>query len=623
MSSITSRVDARAGEVVGLGGLLGSGRSETAKAIYGAQPLDEGTVEVAGNPVRSGSPRAAISAGFALIPEDRKAEGIVPTLSVRDNIVLAALPALSRAGFVSERRQDAVVERLMARLRIKASGPDQRVGELSGGNQQKVLLARVLCLDPRVLILDDPTRGIDVGAKAEIQALISDLAAQGMAVVLISSELEEVVEGSDRIVVLRDGAVVGTLSGDEVSEDGVMTLIASAAREAEPLVADAGRAGRLTVSAELAPRRRGDPDRARSWTGSPSEASTSGLLAADRVQPGVHAPVRRGRQHPPAVRPGRAGRDHRPRHGPGHRHQGHRPVGRLGHGHLLGAPRAVPRLRPGRRDRDRDRRRCGGRCAERRSSSRFFGIQPIVATLALLVGGRGLALVFAQGRLTEIFDPTLGCIGSGRVLRDPDRRPHRPGGRRCVVAALVSRTTFGRYVVAIGGNPEASVLAGVPVRRTLITVYVLCAILAALAGVIQTARLSASDPSFVGNLIELSAITAVVVGGTPLSGGRVRIVGTLAGAMLMQLISATLITHNLPGLGDADGPGGDHPGRGLHPAPARFRDDGDGSEAPAGGASVARQERRHATMRPRADPAGAHRRAPSSGLARSSSSSSS
>ena len=226
-------VDARAGEVVGLGGLLGSGRSETAKALYGAQPLDAGTVEVDGKPVRGGSPRASISAGLALIPEDRKAEGIVPTLSVRDNIVLAALPTLSRAGFVSERAQAAVVERLMTRLRIKASGPDQRVGELSGGNQQKVLLARVLCLDPRVLILDDPTRGIDVGAKAEIQALISDLAAQGMAVLLISSELEEVVEGSDRIVVLRDGAVVGTLFGHEVSEDGVMTMIASAARDTD------------------------------------------------------------------------------------------------------------------------------------------------------------------------------------------------------------------------------------------------------------------------------------------------------------------------------------------------------------------------------------------------------
>jgi ribose transport system permease protein len=175
----------------------------------------------------------------------------------------------------------------------------------------------------------------------------------------------------------------------------------------------------------------------------------------------------------------------------------------------------------------------------------YFGIQPIVATLALLVGGRGLALVFAQGRLTEVFDPFLRTIGSDRFFGVPIV-VLIVAGTAVFVAILVARTTFGRYVVAIGGNPDASFLAGVPVQRTLLSVYILSATLAALAGIIQTARLSASDPSFVGNLIELSAITAVVVGGTPLSGGRVRIVGTLAGAMLMQLIAATLITHNLP-----------------------------------------------------------------------------
>ena len=174
-----------------------------------------------------------------------------------------------------------------------------------------------------------------------------------------------------------------------------------------------------------------------------------------------------------------------------------------------------------------------------------FGIQPIVATLALLVGGRGLALVIAQGRLTEIFDPLLGTIGSAQVFGVPIVLlivlAVTVG-----VAILMRRTTFGRYVVAIGGNAQASFLAGVPVRRTLLSVYILSGTLAAVAGIIQTARLSASDPSFVGNLIELSAITAVVVGGTPLSGGRVEIVGTLAGAMLMQVIAATLISHNLP-----------------------------------------------------------------------------
>jgi galactofuranose transport system ATP-binding protein len=223
----------RRGEVVGLAGLLGSGRTETAKAIFGAQPLDHGSVSVAGRPLRLGSPQAAIGAGIAMLPEDRKAEGIVPNLSVRENIVLAALPALTRAGFVSERRQDELVTTFISRLRIKASSPDQPVAELSGGNQQKVLLARILCLDPKVLILDEPTRGIDVGAKAEVQSLIDDLAGKGLGVLLISSELEEVVEGADAVVVLKDGAVVGTLRRDEIGEDRIMELIAQAGRASE------------------------------------------------------------------------------------------------------------------------------------------------------------------------------------------------------------------------------------------------------------------------------------------------------------------------------------------------------------------------------------------------------
>ncbi|WJV51124.1 sugar ABC transporter ATP-binding protein [Streptomyces flavofungini] len=218
----------RPGEVVGLGGLLGSGRSETAKAIAGALPPDSGRVVVAGTAVRTGSTPAAIRAGVSLLPEDRKAEGIVPGLSVRENIALAALPGLSRFGLVDEARIDRVVDTFMKRLRIKASGPHQKVGELSGGNQQKVLLARWLAMNPKVLLLDEPTRGIDVGAKAEVQKLIDELADDGLGVLLISSDVEELIEGSDRVVVLKDGAVVEELTGDAVTEDRLMRAIAAA-----------------------------------------------------------------------------------------------------------------------------------------------------------------------------------------------------------------------------------------------------------------------------------------------------------------------------------------------------------------------------------------------------------
>jgi ribose transport system ATP-binding protein len=221
----------RPGEVVGLAGLLGSGRSETAKAIFGALPLDSGTVEVDGAQLHRQTPASRIEHRIAMLPEDRKAEGIIPGMSIRDNIGLAALPQLTKAGLVSRKRVDDIVKTFMDRLRIKASGPNQRVSELSGGNQQKVLLARLLCLNPRVLLLDEPTRGIDVGAKAEVQALIAELAEKGMAVVLISSELEEVVEGSDAVVVLRDGAQLGRLVGEDITEDAIMDMIAGAASE--------------------------------------------------------------------------------------------------------------------------------------------------------------------------------------------------------------------------------------------------------------------------------------------------------------------------------------------------------------------------------------------------------
>lgn len=174
-----------------------------------------------------------------------------------------------------------------------------------------------------------------------------------------------------------------------------------------------------------------------------------------------------------------------------------------------------------------------------------IGIQPIVATLALLVGGRGLALVIADGQLVDIRNASFLTLGSGELLGIPIS---------VLIAALLAvgtgflirRTTFGRQLVAIGGNRSASELAGLPVRRVLITVYALCGVFAALAGVLATARLRASDPADLGLLMELSAITAVVVGGTPLTGGKVRVVGTVAGALLMQLVLATLIKHDLP-----------------------------------------------------------------------------
>ncbi len=235
-----------------MAGLLGSGRTEVARAIFGADPMEDGQLRMEGQPAHFRSPSDAIQAGIGFCTEDRKAEGIIPHLSVRENLTLAALPVLSRAGIVDAERQREIVDRFIARLGIKTAGPDQKIRELSGGNQQKVLLARWLCLDPKLLILDEPTRGIDVGAKAEIQGLIDELADRGLGVLMISSEIEELTEGGDRVVVLRDGQTVTELTGDEVAQDAILAAMAhGAADEAtdEDRAGSDGQVGGSTVAA--------------------------------------------------------------------------------------------------------------------------------------------------------------------------------------------------------------------------------------------------------------------------------------------------------------------------------------------------------------------------------------
>jgi monosaccharide-transporting ATPase len=220
-------VQVRRGEVVGLAGLLGSGRTETARAVFGADPLDEGTIEIKGEASRLRSPRDAIRQGLGLTPEDRKTEGIVPEMSVRENLTLALLPRLTRRGVIDGGRQREVVDRFVKALGIKLADADQPIRELSGGNQQKVILARWLCTKPELLILDEPTRGIDVGAKRDIQSIIRRLADDGLGVLLVSSEVEELVADTDRVVVLRDGRSVAELDGDDIQENQILEAMAT------------------------------------------------------------------------------------------------------------------------------------------------------------------------------------------------------------------------------------------------------------------------------------------------------------------------------------------------------------------------------------------------------------
>jgi monosaccharide-transporting ATPase len=218
-------LDLHAGEVVGLAGLLGSGRTEVAGLLFGTDRPDSGSVTVNGKPVKNYTPLGSIKRGVALCPEDRKAAGIVDDLTVRENIVLAMQANRGWLKYMSMQQQYEIADRYIELLNIATPSPDQPVKNLSGGNQQKVILARWLATNPQVLILDEPTRGIDVGAKAEIQKLVLSLAEEGKACVFISSELEEVLRASHRIVVLRDREKISEFSG-EVDEQTIMQSMA-------------------------------------------------------------------------------------------------------------------------------------------------------------------------------------------------------------------------------------------------------------------------------------------------------------------------------------------------------------------------------------------------------------
>ncbi|PRY37799.1 sugar ABC transporter ATP-binding protein [Umezawaea tangerina] len=219
-------LEIRQGEVVGLAGLLGSGRTELARLLFGADHSDSGTLTVDGAVVPMRTPRAGMDHRIAFSPEDRKTEGLVGELTVRENIVLALQAARGWSRPLSRKRQDELAARYVAALDIRPTSPETLVRNLSGGNQQKVLLARWLITEPRLLILDEPTRGIDIGAKTEIQRLVAKLSGDGMAVLFISAELEEVLRLSHRVTVLRDRKVVAQLDNESLTADEIMSIIA-------------------------------------------------------------------------------------------------------------------------------------------------------------------------------------------------------------------------------------------------------------------------------------------------------------------------------------------------------------------------------------------------------------
>jgi simple sugar transport system ATP-binding protein len=219
-------LEVRQGQALGIGGLLGSGRTETARLLFGIDRVEQGTIEIEGKRAEISSPLDAILRGIGFCPEDRKGEGVIGELSLRENIVLALQAKRGVLGYLSRKRQDEIAATYIQALGIKATDADTPIAQLSGGNQQKALLARWMATDPRMLILDEPTRGIDVGAKVEIMGQVMQLCDRGMAIVFISSEMDEVLRYSDRVAVMRDRHKVGEIAASEADERTVFQIIA-------------------------------------------------------------------------------------------------------------------------------------------------------------------------------------------------------------------------------------------------------------------------------------------------------------------------------------------------------------------------------------------------------------
>jgi inositol transport system ATP-binding protein len=219
-------LDVRAGEILGIAGLVGAGRTELARAVFGADPISAGAILIDGRPVAIRGPRDAIRYGVGLVPEDRKQQALFLDLAIRQNFSIAGLERFGKLGvFVDEAAEGRALEAFRKSLQVRMRDPGQRVGALSGGNQQKIVLARWLQLEPRILIVDEPTRGVDIGAKAEVHELLDTLASRGVAVIAISSDLPEVMAISDRIVTMRAGRITGEMSADGATQQRLMTLM--------------------------------------------------------------------------------------------------------------------------------------------------------------------------------------------------------------------------------------------------------------------------------------------------------------------------------------------------------------------------------------------------------------
>jgi len=537
------------GEIVGLAGLIGAGRTDFLLALAGA--LDrrvEGRIVLDGAEIRPASPVHARRSGVVLLPEDRKAQGIFPDLSVQANVTVSGLAAVSDGWVVNANREAENAAALMQQAGVRCASPLVPIATLSGGNQQKALLARCLFASPSVLLLDEPTRGVDVAAKEEIYSLVRGLAARGFGIVLCSSELPEILALSHRVLVFKDGRVARVMDHAEATEEKILAAATQAVDEQGTNVHDRGGAVERRPPAPPPPPSRNRLSRF---------ASLFGLLAVTLLAI-VFSPVRDGR--PVFLDVGNLTDILRQVAEKGILAAGMTPViisagidlsvgsvlalsatltgALLMRGGLDPWTTALVVLAVG----------CLWGLLNGVVIARWR-LPAFIATLATMSAARGVARYISGGAAIPLGFGPDGAPESFRALAAPIV-PFVPVPAVLFLAAvgavwlLMARMRTGRYVYAIGDNEQAAHLSGVNVRLHKTIVYVVSAGLAALAGIIHCAQLEQGNPND-GVGYELDAIAAVVIGGTRLSGGIGTVSGTLVGTLIIGIVNNSMGLNNV------------------------------------------------------------------------------
>jgi len=528
------------GEILGIFGLMGAGRTELMESIFGMRaPFFSGKIFLDEQQVICKSPADAIQAGLALVPEDRKKDGLITGLDVRTNISLTTLGNMETAGLLNAGAERALSKKYIGDLKIKTASDKQAVVHLSGGNQQKIVLAKWLAKNPKLLMLDEPTRGIDIHAKTEIYKLIHKLADQGLGIIVVSSELPELLTVADRILVMCEGKLTADIPVKQATENAILAAaIPKTNANMEITLQENAPSGFkkytrhlakfqslialfvLCLALSILSDKFLTADNA--WnvlrqisvniciaTGMTLVVLTAGIdlsvgsvlalcgaIAAGLLKNGIAIP---------SV----------------NLYIGFTVLGAIMAGLLTGCLAGL----------------FNGWAITR------FKVPPFVATLAMLTVARGLTMLWTKGFPISGLGPQFAHIGTGWFLGMP--LPVWISGIIVLLAAVITqKTKLGRYIYAIGGNENAARLSGININKIKLKVYMIAGALAAAGGIVVTSRLDSAQPN-AGITYELDAIAAVVIGGTSLSGGKGSIWGTVLGAVIIGVLNNGLVLLNV------------------------------------------------------------------------------